>query len=151
MKRSRNYFGCEVKIQLVRESSAVQEKLILSPFDAVQLVKDDLKSRDREILLAITLNTRNRVLGVNEVSVGTANESLVHPREVFKTAILQNAVSVILAHNHPSGDTEPSDEDKQATKRIAEAGRVLGIEVLDHIIVGEHYFSFADEGLLKQK
>lgn len=83
------------------------------------------------------LDTRNSVIGLNTVTIGILDSSLVHPREVFKPAILSNAASIVLAHNHPSGDPMPSQEDRRATERIVQAGKILGIEVLDHIIIGD--------------
>ena len=87
--------------------------------------------------MIICLNTRNRVICINTVSIGSLNASLVHPREVFKPAILANAASIILAHNHPSGETEPSKDDIEITKRVKEAGNLLGIELLDHVIISD--------------
>ena len=84
------------------------------------------------------LNTRNKIIRIENISVGTLNASLVHPREVFNKAITHAASSVVIAHNHPSGDPEPSEEDLKITRRLIEAGRILGIEVLDHIIIGKH-------------
>ena len=82
------------------------------------------------------LDSRHRILGITEISRGTLTASLVHPREVFKAAILANAAAIIVAHNHPSGDVTPSSEDDKVTKRLREAGKVMGIRVLDHVIVG---------------
>ena len=106
-----------------------------------------------EVFLVLCLNTRNGLIGYHEVSRGTLNETLVHPREVFKVAILANAASVILAHNHPSGDPDPSPNDRNLTARLVGAGELMGIDVLDHIIVGEgdRYVSFRDTELLKPK
>lgn len=151
MKLFKNYFGYEVKIQLVHENSPVKECLIKNSKDVYELVKNELKKADREIFLAISLNTRNKVLGINTVSVGSLNASLVHPREVFKPAILQNATGVILVHNHPSGETEPSEEDLDITRKLVEAGRILEINVIDHVIVGSKFYSFADNDLIKHR
>jgi len=151
MKLFKNYFGCEVKIQLVREDNPVKEYLIKNSKDVYELVKDELKKADREIFLAISLNTRNKVLGINTVSVGSLNASLVHPREVFKPAILQNATGLILVHNHPSRDEKPSEEDLDITRKLVEAGRILEINVIDHVIVGNGFYSFADNDLIKHR
>ena len=145
----KNYFGHEVKIRLVRESKPLKECFIVSPKDVYELVKKELKSADREIFLAVTLNTRNKVLGINVISMGTLNASLVHPREVFKMAILQNASGIILAHNHPSGTTEPSSDDLRMTERLSEAGKLLDVDIMDHVIVGKSFYSFMDNGLIK--
>ncbi|MFH1897085.1 MAG: DNA repair protein RadC [Candidatus Desantisbacteria bacterium] len=151
MQLFKNYFGHEVKIHLVRENNPAKECLVKSPKDVYELVKDELKKADREVFLAISLNTRNKILGINTVSVGSLNASLVHPREVFKPAILQNATGIILAHNHPSGDEKPSEEDLEITRRLVEAGKLLQIEVMDHVIVGNKFYSFADNDLIKNK
>ena len=90
---------------------------------------------DREVFFVMCLNTKNHVVAVHRCHVGSLNASIVHPREVFKSAILNNAASIIVAHQHPSGDTTPSMEDINVTKRLVEAGKLLGIEVLDHLIV----------------
>lgn len=101
--------------------------------------------RDREEFIVIPLDAKNRVLGFHTVSVGSLTASIVHPREVFKVAILANAVAVILVHNHPSGDPTPSEEDRRVTSRLKAAGEELGIPVLDHLVIGdEGYHSFAD-------
>ena len=106
--------------------------------------------RDREHLIAIFLNARNQLIGLDVVSVGTMTASLVHPREVFKGAILMNAAALILAHNHPSGDHLPSPEDRESTRRMANAGELLGIKLHDHIILspGGGFYSFKTEGRL---
>ncbi|MFH1510570.1 MAG: JAB domain-containing protein [Candidatus Woesearchaeota archaeon] len=149
MQLFKNYFGNEVKIHLVRENNPAKECLVKSSKDVYELVKDELKKADREIFLAVSLNTRNKVLGINTVSVGSLNASLVHPREVFKPAILQNATGLILVHNHPSGEEKPSREDLEITARLVEAGKLIGIDVIDHIIVGNKFYSFADNDLIK--
>ena len=95
----------------------------------------DIASADREVFVVLHLDTRNRVVAHETTSIGSQNASLVHPREVFKAAILKGATSIILAHNHPSGDPAPSKEDIDLTHRLAEAGGLMGIEVLDHVVV----------------
>jgi DNA repair protein RadC len=114
---------------------------IRGPEDALRVLKRCFASGDREQFLVILLNARHEVLGVETVSVGSLNASIVHPREVFKPAVLCSAASIILAHNHPSGDPEPSEEDLTITKRLVEVGEIHGIAVLDHLIV-------ADRGLV---
>ena len=95
------------------------------------------------------LNTKNYLIGIETVSIGSLNSSIVHPRELFKTAIKKSAAAIILAHNHPSGDASPSQEDIEVTKRIKSGGNLLGIDVLDHIIIGENsYYSFKEEKIL---
>jgi DNA repair protein RadC len=94
------------------------------------------------------LNTKNEVIEFPTISVGTLSASLVHPREVFKPAIRASAASVVLAHNHPSGRVEPSREDREVTKRLVDAAEIIGIEVLDHVILGDGYFSMEEHGML---
>ncbi len=112
------------------------------------LRKEDSLSREREHFWVIILNTRNRIRFVELVSLGTLNASLVHPREVFRRAIKAGASSLILAHSHPSGDTEPSNDDITLTRRLSEAGKIIGIDVLDHIIIGKTTLSMKEKGLL---
>jgi DNA repair protein RadC len=122
---------------------------ITSPGLVVKAVSASIADKAKEHFKLLVLNTRNEVIIIAPVSVGTANASLVHPREVFRTAISHGASSVVLAHNHPSGNPEPSDDDIVLTRRLVEAGRLLGIEVLDHIIVVQRGFvSFKEKGLL---
>lgn len=114
---------------------------IKNPQTVVKIIRASIKDMKKEHFMLIPLNTRNKTIERPypvEVSVGTLNASLVHPREVFREAIKRSASSVIIAHNHPSGDPEPSEEDLKITRRLIEAGRILGIEVLDHIIIGKH-------------
>lgn len=129
------------RIELVREGSlSVPDKKLSSPTAVYALAKDLVGGLDREAFYIITLNQKNNVIGVNLVSMGSLSAAIVHPREVYKMAVLQNAASIIAFHNHPSGDTEPSKEDIQITRKLVEAGEVLGITFLDHIVVGEGRF-----------
>ncbi|PJI07133.1 MULTISPECIES: RadC family protein [Clostridium] len=122
---------------------------ITSPRDAVNLVMEELKSFNKEHLYVIMLNTKNIVIKISDVSVGSLNSSIVHPREVYVEPILKHAASIILCHNHPSGDPKPSNEDINITKRLFECSKIIGIELLDHIIVGEGiYVSLKEEGLI---
>ena len=123
--------------------------LILTPLDVYALVKEYLQGTDREHFIALFLDSRSAVIGINTVSVGTLTESLVHPREVFKGAILANAASLIIAHNHPSGEHFPSEADLAVTSKLKESGRILGIPLEDHVVIGTDAFtSFRQEGLL---
>ena len=106
-----------------------------SPQDVIKSVRNKLKGKKKEHFLALSLDTRNHLINTQTVSIGSLDSSIVHPREVFKEAISCSAASVIFIHNHPSGDPEPSEDDTKLTKRLIEAGEILGIEVLDHIIV----------------
>ena len=142
-----------VSIQLVRERSlAYGSKRINCPADAANIAGDFLAGVDREHFVVLCLDTKNNVNALNTVSVGTLNSSLVHPREVYKAAILANSNAIILSHNHPSGDPTPSREDLEVTKRLVEAGNIMGIEVLDHIVIGDNgkYVSFKDRGILPE-
>ena len=120
-----------------------QRKVVIKkPEDVLSQVKSRLKGKKREYFLILLLDTRNQLIGMNTVSMGSLDSSIVHPREVFKEAISSSAASVILVHNHPSGDPQPSKEDIELTKRLAKAGEIMGIDVLDHIIVGsKNYLS----------
>jgi DNA repair protein RadC len=122
--------------------------VISSPADVERLVRGRIANLDRENFVVVLLNTKNEVIETPTVSIGTLGASLVHPREVFKPAIRASAASVILAHNHPSGKVEPSREDREVTRRLGEAAGVLGIEMLDHVIVGDGYFSMKEHGML---
>ncbi len=123
-------------------------KKIMSPQDVFKFVKGKLKDYKKEHFYIVALNTRNQV--ISEISVGTLNASLVHPREVFAEAIKSRANSIILVHNHPSGDLTPSEDDLKITKTLIEGGKILNIEILDHIIISENsYFSFKSKGLIK--
>ena len=113
-----------------------------------EIVKKELKHSDREKFIVIHLNIKNNILSYEIVSIGSLTTSVVHPREVFKGALLANAASVIFLHNHPSGDPEPSEDDKDITKRLKQAGKILGINVLDHIIIGgDTWYSFLNHDL----
>ncbi len=115
------------------------EPTITSPVDVLGFLTD-IKDRRKEYFVALFLNARNQVICREDVSVGSLNASLVHPREVFAPAVGSSAASVILAHNHPSGDVTPSREDIELTRRMVQAGEIMGIEVLDHLIVGSERF-----------
>ncbi len=122
--------------------------MIAGSADAARLLQGRMRGLDRGIFCVI-LNPKHAVLGMETVSIGTLSSSLVHPREVFKQAIKRSASAVILAHNHPSGNCEPSKEDLQVTKRLKDAGELVGIEVIDHLIIGEdRYYSFCENELL---
>jgi DNA repair protein RadC len=139
------------RIAMIKEKSviSVEQKTIRSPRDVFDAVREYLADVDREHFLTLLLNSKNGIVGVNTASIGTLNSSLVHPREVFKAAIIANSAAVILVHCHPSGNPDPSNEDLEITRRLAEAGKILGIEVLDHVIVGEGcWVSLKERGIL---
>ena len=116
--------------------SMEEKPVIKSPEDVAELVMEDMRYMDREYFRAMLLNTKNRVLSVETISIGTLSSSVVHPRELFNIAIKKSAAAVILIHNHPSGDPTPSREDIEVTKRLEAAGKIIGIDILDHIIIG---------------
>lgn len=122
---------------------------ILTPKDAASLIMDELKVFDKEHLYVIMLNTKNIVIKISDVSVGSLNSSIVHPREVYNEPIVKHAASIIICHNHPSGDPEPSSQDISITKRLKECGKIIGIELLDHIIIGDGiYISLKEKGIV---
>lgn len=126
-----------------------QKSTVKSPQDAIKLVKNQLKGKKKEHFLVLSLDTRNHLINTHTISVGSLDSSIVHPREVFKEAISSSAASVIFVHNHPSGDPEPSEDDIKLTKRLVEAGDILGVEVLDHIIVCDRdYLSIKARNLI---
>lgn len=124
--------------------------IIRSPQDVFTLLHAEMKYLQQEHFVVILLNTKNHVIEQPKtISIGTLNSALVHPREVFRAAVKQSSASLVCVHNHPSGDTTPSKEDIEITKRLIEAGRIIGIEVLDHVIIGDNRFvSLKESGLM---
>ncbi len=149
---SNSYIGLKISPPpVIREGNGEYGKHEIRNSEGVcNLVKRIIDS-PKEIALAVFLNAGNKVLGVEEVSVGIATSSILHPRECFRSAISLNASSVIFVHNHPSGNTEPSKEDITITKRLVKCGVILGIKVLDHIIVGSggNYLSMGDSNKVR--
>lgn len=127
----------------------IESKRFSSPMLLMELFRD-LEFEAKEHFLSIHLDGKNRILAVDKVSIGSLNQAIVHPREVFKTALLSSAAAVVLIHNHPSGDPAPSPEDRNITRRLCEGGELLGIKILDHIIIGKRgdYRSFVELGLM---
>ena len=150
--KNQNIYGQKVMV-MVRDNSvpSIKRQRILSSkdiFDLYRHITPYFNTLDREVFLMICLDGKNRTMFQHQVSVGCVTSSIVHPREVFKAAILGNAVSLIFMHNHPSMSCDPSPEDVEITKRLVACGELMGIKVLDHLIIGDNYFSFADNGLL---
>ena len=143
-KFNKKYKGMQCRVCLVREGEEQSVK-ISGPEDIYELVKDELASSDREMLISIMLATSNRLIGVETISIGTLNSSETSPREVFKSAILSNCCGIILCHNHPSGDLTPSGHDYLITDEMTKVGELLGIKVLDHIIVSHTGFKSLKE------
>jgi DNA repair protein RadC len=139
-------------------SRLAQEKLARSKIDSPQLVYDllgaEMRALNRESLRIVLLDTRYHLLRIEEISLGSLNESIAHPREIFRPAIIHSAYAIIVAHNHPSGDPTPSEADHRLTRRLAEAAQLLQIQLCDHVIIGSPgenrtpYFSFKESGVL---
>ncbi|NGZ77522.1 RadC family protein [Saccharibacillus alkalitolerans] len=140
--------GIELGLRLSRKSFG-EKVVVRSPRDAYEAVREQLDRLRKEHFVCLFLNTKNHIIGQETLSVGSLNASIVHPREVFRAAIKWSSASIVCAHNHPSGDPAPSPEDIALTKRLAEAGRIVGIDVLDHIVVGDDtYVSLKEQGLM---
>jgi len=138
----------ELANRLEDYSAAGDKPLVKTPDDVVGVVRSRLRGKKKEHFLALLLDTRNQLIKVSEISIGSLDTSIVHPREVFKEAISASAASAIFVHNHPSGDPEASEDDIELTKRLAKAGEIVGIDVLDHIIVcDKKYLSLKRQGL----
>ncbi|TMB17098.1 MAG: DNA repair protein RadC [Deltaproteobacteria bacterium] len=140
------------RVALVREGSipTTWDKTVREPGDVARLMAPLLVDLDRETFWVVMLDGKNRVIGVNLVSVGSLNAALVHPRETVKALILSNSAAAILVHQHPSGSPEPSREDLALTERLRAVGDLLGIRILDHVILGHDgaFRSLADDGVL---
>jgi len=138
-------------IELVKRALKIGEATLPIIHSTKDVIAQSVYLRDktREHLMGIYLNARNEMVFKKPIFIGTLNANLVHPREIFNEALKQNAASVILVHNHPSGDAEPSQDDLEITKRILEAGKIMGIDVLDHVIITKNkVFSFKEKGLI---
>jgi len=126
-----------------------KKTVIKSPEDVKSLVMEEMRYFDREHFRSLYLDRKSGLLAMEDISIGGLHSSIVHPREVFKTAVKKSAASIILVHNHPSGDPTPSVDDIEVTRRLVQAGEIMGIEVLDHIIIGEGtYYSMKAQGLI---
>ena len=137
---NRNYSGIKCRVCLVRDGIPDEIIKIREPEDAYNLVKEELVNSDREMFLSIMLTVKNDLIGVETVSIGCIDASTVTPRDVFKSAILANAVAIIVCHNHPSGELDPSVNDIAITEQLVNAGELLGLKVLDHLIVSSKGF-----------
>jgi DNA repair protein RadC len=139
------------RVSLIKDRAMPYAKAphVLTPEEVYHLITEFLQGTDREHVIALFLDGTSAVIGMNTVSIGTLSESLVHAREVFKGAILANAASIIVVHNHPSGAAFASEADISVTSKLKDAGRIIGIPLEDHIVIGdETFFSFRQEGLL---
>ena len=147
-KASKIIAAFELAGRAEKNQNSHDKPVVKTPEEVFAEVKGKLKDKKKEYFLALLLDTRSRLIKNAEISIGSLDSSIVHPREVFKEALSASAASVIFVHNHPSGDTRPSEDDIKLTKRLIEAGRVMGIEVLDHVITGDGKFlSLKREGL----
>lgn len=147
-----NVFGIKL-FQAVAEryerEKIVQKIVFGSPASVASYLKEKIGKEEKEHFIMLCLGTKNNLIKICEISVGTLNESLVHPREIFKEAVRSNSAQVIVSHNHPSGDVEPSGQDLIVTKRLVEVGKLIGIELLDHIIVSKNnFFSLREKNLI---
>lgn len=140
--------GIELGRRLAK-STWTERVTIRSPKDIADLVSEDLRYLQKEHFICLFLNTKNHLLAQETLSMGSLNASIVHPREVFRAAIKRSSASIVCVHNHPSGDPTPSPEDIQLTARLVEAGAIIGIEVLDHVIIGDQRFiSLKEQGFM---
>ncbi|NQX69548.1 DNA repair protein RadC [Paenibacillus alba] len=140
--------GIELGRRLAKSSYA-ERVTIRSPKDIANLMSEDLRYLQKEHFVCLFLNTKNHLLAQETLSMGSLNASIVHPREVFRAAIKRSSASIVCVHNHPSGDPTPSPEDIQLTHRLVEAGTIIGIEVLDHVIIGDQRFiSLKEQGFM---
>ena len=141
------YEGYRVSLRLVREGDQEFEPRVINNSRQAYEFYQGLSGLDREVFYATHLDQRNQVLSCEEVSRGALAATIVHPREVFKSAILSSAAAIIVSHNHPTGDPRPSEDDLDLTGRLVKAGKLLGIPVLDSIVIGDgRYYSMRDEG-----
>ena len=131
-----------------------EKRILGQSFKSAKQVYDHFKIRlgtaRQEEFHVLILDTKHRVIHEKMITLGTLNQSLIHPREIFAPAIELRAASVILIHSHPSGDTKPSQQDIEITKRLSEVGEIMGIKVMDHVIIGDDYFSFVDDGIMPE-
>lgn len=138
-----------VTIRLRKERTLKSDKIITDTYSAVELLKEELEDYDREVFVVLNLNSKGFPINASITSIGDISSSIVHPREVFKSAVLSNASAIILMHNHPSGICIPSEDDCETTERMVLCGKIMGITVLDHIIVaGEKSLSFREKGIV---
>jgi DNA repair protein RadC len=150
MKQGPLFALAVIRLQVVKEVVEYYgNKKISCPSDAAEVAKKFLGDADREMFITINLSTANGINSIHVVSMGSVDRTTIHPRECFKAALLSNASSIILAHNHPSGTLQPSAEDKAATSKLKQCAELLELRVLDHVIVSDSgYFSFSENGIL---
>lgn len=133
----------------IAKSMPLKRPSIKGPQDVATLLTEEMRHLNQEYFVVLLLSTKNQVIKKETISIGTLNSTQIHPRELFKPAIRHSAAAIILVHNHPSGDPTPSTEDIEVTKKLVESGKLMGIQVLDHLIIGDnHYTSMKEKGLL---
>lgn len=138
-----------IRDEALQETERNGTAAIAQPEDIAKLVKPLIRNWDKEHFYIVSFDNRNRVLGVDLAGIGTLNANLVHPRETFEIAIQRHAANIAISHNHPSGDPQPSEADLQITKRLAEVGQIMGIQLMDHVIISKAYlYSFRENGLI---
>ncbi len=132
-----------------KETDRKKYNAVTSPDELYKIIKEKITNFSKEHFYVISLDARNNFIAIDEISVGTLTASIVHPRETFESAIKRHAAHIIIAHNHPSGETDPSEDDLKITKRLVDSGKIMGIEVLDHLIITKNnYLSFKEKSLL---
>lgn len=147
-KASQIMAAVELGKRIYSEKAAIKVK-IAGPSELAEKMMVDMRHLTKEVFKVVLLDTKNQIVSIEDISIGSLNASIVHPREVFQPAIRKSANSVVLIHNHPSGHPEPSTEDKRVTERLIEAGQLMGIQVLDHIVIGDlNYFSFKEHDMM---
>ena len=148
-KRSEKIYVVKEVVRRIMETPESAQLIVHEPEDAYRFLRPRLLHEPKEHFVLVLMNTKNQIIAMPTISIGSLTASVVHPREVFEEAIKYHSASIILAHNHPSGDPSPSREDIAVTRRLVEAGKLMDIPVLDHIIVGSHQFaSLKEKGLM---
>jgi DNA repair protein RadC len=139
--------ACFELARRLEKFESVEKPKVNSPEDVYRRLYPGMRESRKEVFVELCLDTKNQIIKEDTVSIGSLNANIVHPREVFRTALLESAAHIIVAHNHPSGDPTPSREDAEITKKLIEAGRIIGIDVLDHVIIGDgRHFSMKEAG-----
>lgn len=143
---NKRYYTSLIKLRVVKEKKMIYEKPLKNSREVAKFATSLFSGLDREYVYAVFVDSKSKINAVENISIGSLNRSVVEPREVFKSAILNNSASLFLLHNHPSGECTPSKEDIMMTKRIKEVGKLLGIDLKDHIIIGDDkFYSFEEE------
>ena len=147
--RAKQIKACYELSKRLQANSATSVQIVKSPNDVAFLLMQEMRYLKKEVFKILLLSTKNSIISIEEISVGSLNSSIVHPREVFAPAVKRSASGLIAVHNHPSGDPSPSREDIETTTRLVKAGEVIGIKLLDHVIIGDgKYISLKEEGLI---